>query len=250
MSKKWIDISVPNYQGMVHWPGDPAFETKRVKSIDRGDVCNLTHIYLSAHTGTHMDAPLHFIKNGRAMEAFPPDSTIGKARVIEIKDPVCIRPEELIPHKLKRGERTVRELVVFNEEEITDEKIMARQRKLVNQIDAVRVAHDEALKLEEKFGDVAKADKKKYRKAKWAAMRAQIELSQKIRDIEFTESVKRRLIDEMKEAVEGVKDVQREIEALVDYMQAKIVGRGPITREECFETLGERVRSCADYPAR
>lgn len=43
---------------------------------------------------------------------------------------------------------------------------------------------------------------------------------------------------------------QREIEALVDYMQAKIVGRGPITREECFETLGERVRSCADYPAR
>ena len=105
MSKKWIDISVPNYQGMVHWPGDPAFETKRVKSIDRGDVCNLTHISLSAHTGTHMDAPLHFIKNGRAMEAFPPDSTIGKARVIEIKDPVCIRPEELIPHKLKRGER-------------------------------------------------------------------------------------------------------------------------------------------------
>jgi arylformamidase len=105
MSKKWIDISVPNYQGMVHWPGDPAFETHRVKSIDRGDVCNLTHISLSAHTGTHMDAPLHFIKNGRAMEAFPPDSTIGKARVIEIKDPFCIRAEELIPHKLKRGER-------------------------------------------------------------------------------------------------------------------------------------------------
>ena len=107
MSKKWIDISVPNYQGMVHWPGDPAFETHREKSIDRGDVCNLTHISLSAHTGTHMDAPLHFIKNGRAMEAFPPDSTIGRARVIEIKDKVCITAEELLPHKLKRGERVL-----------------------------------------------------------------------------------------------------------------------------------------------
>jgi mono/diheme cytochrome c family protein len=43
---------------------------------------------------------------------------------------------------------------------------------------------------------------------------------------------------------------QREIEGLVDYLQAKVIGRGPITREECFETLGERMRSCANYPAR
>ena len=49
------------------------------------------------------------------------------------------------------------------------------------------------------------SDKRKYRKARWAAMRARIELSQRIREIEFTESVKRRLIDEMKDAVEGVK---------------------------------------------
>src|ERR1700755_3552701 len=51
--------------------------------------------------------------------------------------------------ELKRGERTVRELVVFNEEEITDEKILARQRQLLRQIDEVRVANEEALKLEE-----------------------------------------------------------------------------------------------------
>ncbi|MEQ1713363.1 MAG: hypothetical protein ABL908_18470, partial [Hyphomicrobium sp.] len=57
-------------------------------------------------------------------------------------------------------------------------------------------------------------DKRKYRKARWAAMRARIEVSQKIREIEFTESVKRRLIDEMKEAVEGVKAIQREIDLI------------------------------------
>lgn len=43
---------------------------------------------------------------------------------------------------------------------------------------------------------------------------------------------------------------QREIEAVADYLRAKVIGRGPITREECTETLGERVRSCSDYPAR
>src|SRR5262249_47761971 len=64
-------------------------------------------------------------------------------------------------------------------------------------------------------------DKRKYRRAKWAAMRARVELSQYIRKIEFTESVKRRLIDEMKEAVESVKSVQREIEALERLLNPK-----------------------------
>ena len=54
--------------------------------------------------------------------------------------------------QLKRGERTVRELVVFNEEEITDEKIAARQREFLKQIDRVKVALDAVKKLEEKYG--------------------------------------------------------------------------------------------------
>ena len=42
---------------------------------------------------------------------------------------------------------------------------------------------------------------------------------------------------------------RREIEAVADYLLAKVIGRGEITREECAETLGPRVRSCTDYPA-
>src|SRR6266704_3498750 len=41
---------------------------------------------------------------------------------------------------------------------------------------------------------------------------------------------------------------RRDIEVIADYLLAKVIGRGPITREECFETLGERVRPCSDYP--
>src|SRR6188768_502827 len=113
--------------------------------------------------------------------------------------------------QLKRGERTVRELVVFNEEEITDEKIAARQREFLKQVDKVRLQLEVVAKLEVKFGDVPKAEKKKYRKARWKILRSRVELSRLIRKIEFTEMVKRRLIDGMKTSVEDIQARQRDI---------------------------------------
>ena len=118
---------------------------------------------------------------------------------------------------LHAGERTIRELVIFNDEEITDERIEERRRQVQKQIDAVRKARAASEKLEEKLAETPRGattrDKRKYRRARFAAMRARIDLSQAIRRIEFTEAVKRRLIDDMKDAVESVKSVQREIEA-------------------------------------
>jgi RNA polymerase primary sigma factor len=123
--------------------------------------------------------------------------------------------------QLKRGERTVRELVVFNEEEITDEKIAARQRELVRQIDRVTLAQENVAKLEEKYGDVQKTDKRKYRRAKWRVGRARVELSRAIRKIEFTEMVKRRLIDGLKLAVEDIQAKQREIRLIDQKLDPK-----------------------------
>jgi RNA polymerase primary sigma factor len=115
--------------------------------------------------------------------------------------------------QLKRGERTVRELVVFNEEEITDEKIAARQRDFLKQVDRVQAALEVVQKLEARYGSVPKGEKKKYRRARWKILRARVELSRAIRKIEFTEMVKRRLIDGMKSAVEDVQYKQRELAA-------------------------------------
>jgi RNA polymerase primary sigma factor len=116
------------------------------------------------------------------------------------------------------GGCTIRELVIFNDEEITDERIAERSRQVQKQIEAVRKARGASEKLEEKLADTPKGattrDKRKYRRARWAAMRARVELSNYIRKIEFTEAVKRRLIDEMKDAVESVRGVQREIESV------------------------------------
>jgi arylformamidase len=102
-----IDISMPLKPGMVTWPGDPAVAIDLLASIDQGSVCNVTRMAMSAHTGTHMDAPRHFIQDGITMEQMPLDATIGACRVIAITDPVSIRRAELEPHDLQAGERVL-----------------------------------------------------------------------------------------------------------------------------------------------
>jgi RNA polymerase primary sigma factor len=132
--------------------------------------------------------------------------------------------------QLRRGERTVRELVVFNEEEITDEKIAARQRDFLRQEDKVKAALESVKKLEARYGAVPKSEKRKYRRARWKILRARVELSRAIRKIEFTEMVKRRLIDGMKAAVEEVQYKQREVRQIEQRLQSK--GRRKLREEE------------------
>jgi RNA polymerase primary sigma factor len=132
--------------------------------------------------------------------------------------------------QLRRGERTVRELVIFNEEEITDEKIAAKQREFLKLIDKVKLALENVKKLEAKYGDVPKAEKRKYRKARWKILRAQVELSQAIRRIEFTEMVKRRLIDGLKNAVEDIQAKQRDIRIIDQKLEPK--GKKKLREEE------------------
>src|SRR5579872_5269246 len=143
----------------------------------------------------------------------------GKLAVIKSisRTPLVAKKVIELGDQLHSGERTIRELVIFNDEEITDERIIERSKQVQRQIDAVRKARGVYEKLEEKLTETPRGtttrDKRKYRKAKWAAMRAQIEVSNYIRKIEFTEAVKRRLIESMKDAVESVRAVQREVDA-------------------------------------
>ena len=102
---KWIDISVSLKSGMVHWPGDPAIRIKRVLSINKGDDCNVSSLSIGSHTGTHMDAPLHFLQQGKGLDQMPINATIGPARVIEIKDKESIKAQELKANKIRKGER-------------------------------------------------------------------------------------------------------------------------------------------------
>ena len=123
--------------------------------------------------------------------------------------------------QLKSGERTIRELVTFQEEELTDDRVDERAREVLKHIDIVRKARVEAQKREAKLATILKRDKRKYRRSRWKALRARVALSRLIREIDFTETVKRRLIDQIKESVEGVQRLQREIENLDRQINSK-----------------------------
>ena len=90
---------------MVHWPGDPPFHIERATDKDKGDVATVSKMSLGVHTGTHMDAPLHFIRNARSIDTMPLDATVGPARVIPISDKKSIKQEELRTHSIAAGER-------------------------------------------------------------------------------------------------------------------------------------------------
>ena len=62
MNSEWIDISVPLRNGMVTWPGDAPFERTSELEIAKGSQCNLSKISTTAHIGTHMDAPRHYLE--------------------------------------------------------------------------------------------------------------------------------------------------------------------------------------------
>lgn len=101
----WTDVSVPLRDGMLHWPGDRPVRISADASIARGDEANLTALDLSAHTGTHMDAPRHFLNGAAGIDALAPEVVIGPARVVAIDDPDSVKASELARHEPRSGER-------------------------------------------------------------------------------------------------------------------------------------------------
>ena len=117
--------------------------------------------------------------------------------------------------QLKSRSLNIRDLVPFGgDEELSDERSEARARQVLKQIGSVQKALIVVQKLETKLSGILKRDRKKYRRAKWKMLRAKIALSQKIRRIDFTEAVTRRMIEPIKESVETVQLVQRELDSV------------------------------------
>ena len=143
----------------------------------------------------------------------------------------------VIGDQLRAGERTIRELVIFSDEEITDEVIEDRKVDVLGQIEEVRKARGNYVKLAEKLDLVLKKDKRKYRRARVRSLRARIDVSRAIRRIEFTETMKRRLIDEVKDAVDAVVRVQRDVDVLERQINPKFKTKSPRLKEEDKKNL-------------
>ena len=78
------DITLTITPEMIVWPGDPSVNMQRLSSIASGDNANVTQISMSCHTGTHVDAPDHFLNNGKTVESLSLDLLVGRAYVLHL----------------------------------------------------------------------------------------------------------------------------------------------------------------------
>jgi arylformamidase len=101
----WIDVTVAIRDGMVHWPDNPPIVVERVLDMARGDAANVTKLSLGVHTGTHVDAPVHFDPNALGVDAIPLAALCGPARVIAIADRREVTVRELEAAAIEAGER-------------------------------------------------------------------------------------------------------------------------------------------------
>ena len=90
------DVSVPLRTGMVVYPGDPTFSIERAMSLAGGDIANVSQMDLGVHTGTHVDAPLHFFDGAPAVEALDLGVLVGPAVVVEVTGPGDIGPDAVV----------------------------------------------------------------------------------------------------------------------------------------------------------
>ena len=104
MSERTIyDISIPISESLVVWPGDITVRMEQSSHLARGDAATVTHLEMSAHTGTHVDAPAHFILEGDDVASLALDVLIGPALVVDVPGDEHITAEALAALSIPAG---------------------------------------------------------------------------------------------------------------------------------------------------
>ncbi len=109
----WLDVTYPIFEDMVSWPGQPPVALRRLSTLEEGDTANVSLLSLSLHTGTHMDAPRHFIRGGADVAAAPLDAMMGPARVAHFEDAGTITETEVRAFEERAGELQAGERLFF-----------------------------------------------------------------------------------------------------------------------------------------
>jgi arylformamidase len=92
---KLIDVSVPIDANLPTYPGNTPYTLEAVKRIARGDSSNVSTLHMSAHSGTHVDAPRHFFDNGPGVEGLALEMLVGRTRVVEAPSRKAVSAEAL-----------------------------------------------------------------------------------------------------------------------------------------------------------
>ena len=144
----------------------------------------------------------------------------GQNRVMKAisRSPIVIREIVGLGEDLRRGVRNIKEVVTFDEEELTEEILQARVRATVGRIDVIVKHQKKVLALEEKLasptGKDAKAKARDTRKNRWLVGREHVYINRIIRELKYTNGEKKRLLDKVNKTVDAMRTLERQIKSL------------------------------------
>jgi arylformamidase len=104
MVRALYDISVPLKPTIHTYPGDRGFQRRESKSLGKGDGLTLSELHMGSHSGTHVDAPSHFIPGGMTVDQLPLETFVGSARVVELRQAVGAVGADQLEGHAGRGE--------------------------------------------------------------------------------------------------------------------------------------------------
>jgi len=154
------------------------------------------------------------------------------------RSPVVLKELLAIGDDLRRGARSIKEIVQFDDEELTDEKIEDKTKQTLRQIDKIAKLYLQALKQAAKLERMPKSKKRSWLRAKYALARTRIEMSDKVREIDFNPLEKKRLIDKIRQTVERMNQLEREAGKLERRVEAS---KGDVLAEARKELRSRRV---------
>ena len=126
------------------------------------------------------------------------------------RSPIVIKELIAVGDDLRKGGRSIKEIVQFDDEELTEEKIANKTKQTLKHIEKIAKLYDTGLKQAAKLEKTPKAKKKQWVSAKWDVARTRIEISLAVRDIDFNPFEKKRLVDKMRGTVERLQSLERE----------------------------------------
>lgn len=99
-NKKIFDISINISKDAIYYPDDDYFKISKISDLNNNDICTTNKLEMSTHTGTHLDFPSHFIKNGKNIEDFHINHFFFKAIIITIENNEYIEKKNFINYNL------------------------------------------------------------------------------------------------------------------------------------------------------
>ena len=163
----------------------------------------------------------------------------GQLQVLKIisRSPIILKEILTVGADLRAGNRSIKEIVVFDDEELTEEKIENKTRQTLKIIDKIEKLYELAAHQNAKLDRTPKSKKRLYARARMALGRTRVEMSQLLRSIEFNPLEKKRLIDKIRHTVERFQSLEREAGRLE---RRADVARGEVAAEARKELRSRR----------